>query len=407
VEMQSSGELYGAADDTISEDGLLEGDVGAPKSHVLQSLVREFEQAEAEGIGGFFEDLDDDLFAASLRGAPLSEVNRDCFSEVNRDCFSIPDEALKRQGSPSGPSGPSRGSPSEGPEADSYMDWLQQSGGASPAQQGGTADRSDSSEQPGGASRTVHSEVAQEEPAVVPPPGPSCAAEDDDEGWSSSGDENEKDPLRTPTETKPETPEMETFVEGKWTIYMVAMPVNTTSSVTALDGTVMVELGQDYEQCAMIDPSGATAQIFKNVKLQEARELIATAASRPSVEAQIRATQRIRELNNAEAARKQEKEQRAGLEGPIRAEVAQWCRRYPSLESMLLNLEEIAPVAAQKISVDIEKLRGDSSLVSRTYKKALLRLHPDKLQHVKDFREKLLATSVFEALKAANEKEKS
>jgi sRNA-binding protein len=69
----------------------------------------------------------------------------------------------------------------------------------------------------------------------------------------------------------------------------------------------MIELGTDYLQCGLVDPSGATAGIFRAVKIEEARQLVATAKSRPSVQAQIKGNQRVKELQEAEAARERER----------------------------------------------------------------------------------------------------
>lgn len=196
--------------------------------------------------------------------------------------------------------------------------------------------------------------------------------------------------------------------EGTWCIYVVPMAEGlATSTVTALDGSVVIELGQDYLQCGLIDPSGATAQIFRAVKIDEARELVATAKSRPSVQAQIKGNQRVKELQQADEQRERERVERADLEAPVRAAVQQWVCRKPSLQKMLVGLEEIVPSSAQVLAGEINKLKADPTLVTRTYKKALLKLHPDKLRHqglsAKDL---LLATAVFDALKVTYEREK-
>ena len=75
---------------------------------------------------------------------------------------------------------------------------------------------------------------------------------------------------------------------------------------------------------------------------------------------------------------------------------------------MLLSLDAIVPFAAKLLEADLAKLRADPAAVGRTYKKALLRLHPDKLRNVVDVdtRGRMLATAVFEQLQIAYGREK-
>ena len=169
-------------------------------------------------------------------------------------------------------------------------------------------------------------------------------------------------------------------------------------------------------------------------------ELISTVHERPSIKVQIKAQQRINEMKHADTARAevtrgdcsasievpvQEQSERAALEAHAAVLVSTWSSANPTLRLKLLALPTLLTdtqvmhgcwcVGITAVSQVTEALTTvtsclrdsngeESAVVSRAYKKSLLKLHPDKMPHA-DTWNKLVASQVFEALRAAYAKE--
>merc|ERR1712086_1153477 len=102
------------------------------------------------------------------------------------------------------------------------------------------------------------------------------------------------------------------------------------------EDTVLVEFGADYGLCKQEDP--AAAELFWEIKLDEARELISTVHERPSVKVQIKAQKRVNEMKDADTARAEEQSERAALEAHAAVLVSTWSSTNPTLRLKLLAL---------------------------------------------------------------------
>jgi len=217
-----------------------------------------------------------------------------------------------------------------------------------------------------------------------------------------------------------------------WSIYMVLIFEQSETNITVLQGTVLVELGEDYLSCAEFDPSGEAANIFRDAKMEEARQDVrrevaaATAAAKkpkaaaearakaaarkadPELQSSLRerAEARVAQLRQDEADKADRSARWEELQVPILEEVKRWARGRRALHAVLCGLPEILPGVT--LPFDVEALKAtdaeaNTGAVRKAYMKMLKLLHPDKVV-AQPLEFQVRASGVFQVVQKAYER---
>lgn len=108
--------------------------------------------------------------------------------------------------------------------------------------------------------------------------------------------------------------------------------------------------------------------------------------------------EKVRQLKEKEDSVESMRELERTLEKTVKARVQQWQKEKKNLRALLASLHEIAPPCSWK-PVSLAALI-DPSMVKKSYRKAILAVHPDK-QDPENVEQKVLAQQVFDALRDA------
>jgi len=121
-------------------------------------------------------------------------------------------------------------------------------------------------------------------------------------------------------------------------------------------------------------------------------------AARREHEKQAAIDAKVAALKEQKAAEENNREMERDLEKVVKARVQAWQKEKKNLRALLASLHEIAPPCSWQ-PVNISALI-DPAQVKKSYRKALLAVHPDK-QDSGDVEKKVLAQHIFDALRDA------
>ena len=121
-------------------------------------------------------------------------------------------------------------------------------------------------------------------------------------------------------------------------------------------------------------------------------------AARREAEKQAAIDAKVNALKEAKQTEESNRDKEQMLEKQVKARVQQWTKEKKNLRALLASLHEIAPPCSWN-PVTLAQLI-DPAMVKKSYRKALLAVHPDK-QDSGDVEKKVLAQHVFDALRDA------